>query len=167
MQNITNQPFTKQICKPSFNGVNIFRSHYTGVPSVGIWVDKNKDLVTFVDGRMGQSSLGHSKTASSLVNMVKRLGQEVTDPKNIEKIRKKVTGIVKEFEVQLGEHIKPSSVEEADLHTVIQKGNPTYSPAGSKLPTSKEVLSFNLDLSEEVTIKVPRSKLTGMGIKQP
>lgn len=73
----------------SFTGVKICRNESNNLKSLEVWVTspKEDDLVELVDSCEGPILVGHFPEAKELVEMVRKIGQKITDSTNMEKVR--------------------------------------------------------------------------------
>lgn len=73
----------------SFQGVKICRNELNDMKSLEVWVTKptEDDLVEIVNGNDGALSIGHFPAAKELVDMVRNVGQRITDSNNMKKVR--------------------------------------------------------------------------------
>lgn len=82
----------------AFRGVKICRNELNDMKSLEVWVTKTgeDDLVELVNGNDGALSIGHFPAAKELVDIVRNVGQRITDPKNMDKVRElfgKIVGV--------------------------------------------------------------------------
>lgn len=73
----------------AFQGVKICRNELNNMKSLEAWVTKpgEDDLVELVDSSEGALSVGHFPEAKELVDMVRNIGQKITDSDNMKKVR--------------------------------------------------------------------------------
>lgn len=168
--------------KQSFKGVNIFASEWSDLHTLGVWVTKHEedDAVEFIQGRSGSLELGKSQAAKTLTEMVRNLGQKVTESENMKKVRALLTQVVETDIIPVLE--KPRDYDGqaytykdriggervlSDIKTAAQKGILKYHAKDSTGKGSYEVLSIELDPKEKINVSITREELAQLGKPQP
>lgn len=165
----------------SFKGVNLYRNCF-GIELIQIWNTAKKD-----DGKVLLNGQGYyplaknSKAAKDLTNMLRTLGEKITQQENMKNVRELLTQIVgvdilpeanKLRHLEQNRTFRLKNLMGGDVvienyKTVAQKGNPEYHAKGSKSESSYEILSIELDPQEKVNITLTREELAKLKKPQP
>lgn len=99
------QSISTQKNQTSFKSVNIFKETYPAKKfGVSIFADSDKDLVQFVapDDLNMDLKLGFSENAETLTEMLTNLGEKITLPENLAKVRELLGKSVEDVQYGLG-----------------------------------------------------------------
>lgn len=163
----------------SFKSVRIQKDQWNNLMLLSVSVRKSEEdnIVKFVNGSSDPYLLGTSLAAEKATKMLKKFGEHITDPNNVKKMKKLLKQIVDvdimpELEKKLnipGTRSSTYTLKEvigetslADLKTVTKKGKPVYYS-----DNSFGMFALKMDPNEEVNVKISRSNLAQLGIKQP
>lgn len=165
----------------SFKGVNLYRDCF-GIEFIQIWNTVKKD-----DGKVLLNGAGYyplaknSKAAKDVTNMLRTLGEKITQPENMKKVRELLTQVVGVDilpEAEKLRHLEQNrtfrlknlmggDVTIENYKTVAQKGTPEYHAKGSKSESSYEILSIALDPKEKINVTLTREELAKLKKPQP
>lgn len=178
------QPINMNYCEgkqqsPAFKSIALYRDCY-GVELIQIWNGAlREDGHVLIYGESYYPLL--SDAAKKATEMLRDLGEKITQNENMQKLRKLLTQAVGEDIIKGLEKERPLSggktfslkrflggdIAIANYKTVAQKGVPKYHAKGSVSSDSCEVLSIELDPHEKLNVSLTRKEIAKLGKTQP
>lgn len=149
------QSISTQKNQTSFGSVNIFKDLYPSKKfGISIFANEDKDLVQFVapDDLNMDLKLGFSENAETLTEMLTNLGEKITLPENLAKVRELLSksvedvrfGLGKPYKLTNGKIYKINKETLAGAQKAINEAAPDFAAKGENYPGSDAVLCFKV-----------------------